>query len=597
MASAFGTKEWLWYALALGETGLLWALWLYASARRKSAASLVLGLLFVALFTFCLGEQRYFFDQYGSYIGLETSRFAPNFRESIVNQVGADLEHYLASKLLPLSLGVGLWVACRALISPSQARLWSARLALPLAGAIALFAPFHQQAAQASTPDVLFWGAGGELLLVTAGIHSSSAAGPQAARHALPVPALHPQPQSPRNVVFLLLESVRADATCQDPKAPCQVTPYSNRLTPNRIPLFQMRALSTSTLISLAVLWTGIGPHEPEEQLSTHPLIFDVAQAAGWETAYFTSQNTRFGTLARWVDSISSKHRASAMDLDPAANIDLGARENLLADRVCAELPQLKEPFLAVVHLSGTHFPYRVEEDEPQPFQPATRSKAPDQNPAFFNEYKNSIHQQDRHLARIISCLRRPPSGARTVLVLTSDHGEAFREHYQLGHSISVLDEELHVPGWVDAPPGVLTSSQAQNLISKSRGPTFHVDITATLLDLMGVWNSPGIGQFKQRMLGQSLLEAELNTRALPLSNCAVVWGCAFENWGMMRGFRKLEARAWDPDWHCYDLRQDPSEQMDLGRRACGDLPELALRTFGRRPGAPPPAPAAKKQN
>jgi hypothetical protein len=71
----------------------------------------------------------------------------------------------------------------------------------------------------------------------------------------------------------------------------------------------------------------------------------------------------------------------------------------------------------------------------------------------------------------------------------------------------------------------------------------------------------------------------------MPLTNCAGVWSCAFENWGYMRGSLKIEARAWDPEWHCFDVAEDPHESRNLGVPACGELGSLALRTFGRLPG------------
>ncbi len=71
----------------------------------------------------------------------------------------------------------------------------------------------------------------------------------------------------------------------------------------------------------------------------------------------------------------------------------------------------------------------------------------------------------------------------------------------------------------------------------------------------------------------------------MPLTNCAGVWSCAFENWGYMRGSKKIEARAWDPEWHCFDVAEDPHESRNLGAAACGELGGLALKTFGRLPG------------
>jgi arylsulfatase A-like enzyme len=248
----------------------------------------------------------------------------------------------------------------------------------------------------------------------------------------------------------------------------------------------------------------------------------------------------------------------------------------------------LREPFLAVVQLSGTHYPYRVDDQGPQPFQPASRSKAPEDTAAFFNHYLNAVHQQDRHIADLIARLRSLPSGERTVIVYTSDHGEAFREHDQMGHTFSVLDEEIHVPGWIDAPLGVLDDQQVANLRRARLAYTFHVDLSATILDLMGVWDASGIADYRRKLRGVSLLRSETNANALPLTNCAGVWNCAFKNWGYMQQNLKLEAREWDAAWHCYNLAFDPLEQNDLGPEGCGNLVELARTSFGQLPSGAP---------
>jgi hypothetical protein len=86
-------------------------------------------------------------------------------------------------------------------------------------------------------------------------------------------------------------------------------------------------------------------------------------------------------------------------------------------------------------------------------------------------------------------------------------------------------------------------------------------------------------------MIGRSLLSSHSEPRAIPLTNCAGVWSCAFENWGYMREGLKLEARAWDSNWHCFDVDRDPYEVHDLGLAACGDLQSRSLATFGRLPG------------
>src|SRR5688572_30795665 len=151
----------------------------------------------------------------------------------------------------------------------------------------------------------------------------------------------------------------------------------------------------------------------------------------------------------------------------PTADLDMGAPEKYLAEHVSANIGKLKEPFMAVVQLSNVHYPYYLDPELPTPFEPWTTSKAPEDNAQFKNFYQNSVYQQDMHLARMITAVRASPAGQNTVIVYTSDHAEAFREHGQMGHTFSIFDEEVHVPAWIDAPAGTLTEAEQNSLRAK----------------------------------------------------------------------------------------------------------------------------------
>jgi glucan phosphoethanolaminetransferase (alkaline phosphatase superfamily) len=583
--------DWLYkgtYAAAAVESLVLWSVLLYAASRRRGFARWISAALFVIFVTFSFGGQTYFYEQYHAYLNVDVSLFASNFMDSVVNQLSADIGNYLAAKAPPLIGACALVFFGRKLVRPRRRRALVANVVAPLLLVASFFIPTQHRHLQAATPDVLYLHAIGGLLRTQLGMTDQSNQLRPRVRESLPVPALAPRDGPPRNVLLIILESVRSDAVCVDYDPDCKRTPYSNKLAPGRYPFNQMRSMASSTAISLAVLWSGVGPHESRDVLHTWPLLFDYARAAGWDTAFWTSQNMMFGNARLWVKNLGVSAFISATDLDPTCDLDMGAPEHLLAAHVNREIGKLKEPFLAVVQLSNVHYPYLLDENGPQPFQPATTSKDPDVNGSFFNHYQNAVHQQDRHIASMIGHLRSTEPGKRTVIVYTSDHGEAFREHHQMGHTFSVFDEEIKVPGWIDAPPGTLDEASRKNLLRKRDEFLFHVDIAPTVLDLMGVWDDSAIAQYKSKMMGTSLLRPEVTTRALPLTNCAGVWSCAFENWGYMQRNMKIEARSWNEGWQCFDLEKDAFELENLGSAACGDLEQRAVQTFGRLPGVQP---------
>ena len=583
---AFEGDDRLTYCAAFLESTVVWGVLLYAACRQSGWLRMLAAVLFVAFGTFAVGAQTYFFQQYGAYLNRDVSIFATNFRESVINQLFADFANYLRAKLPILALTLLLiWIGRRAMRPRRNKGIVAAVLA-PLLLCGSFFTPTQYRHVQASTPDVLYLNSIGGLLATQFGFTEQSNQLRPRLRESLPVPPLTVAPGTPRrNVLFVILESVRASATCIEHDPECQRTGATNALFPERYPFTNMRSVDSCTAISLAVLWSGLHATESRDNLHTWPLLFDYAKAAGYDTAYWTSQNMLFGNVRLWVKNLGARKFVSATELDPTADLDMGAPEGLLAERVNAEIGELHEPFMAVVQTSNVHYPYYVDPDGPEPFQPSTTSKAPDENTAFLNYYQNSVYQQDLHLAKILRHLRESEAGKRTVIVYTSDHGEAFREHGQMGHTFSIFDEETHVPMWIDAPAGTLTDEEAKNLRAKRDAYLFHIDLAPTVLDLMGVADAPGIAKYKTRLHGHSLLRAELSDQVVPLTNCGGVWSCAFENWGMMQRNLKLEARSWDPGWKCYDLEQDPYERVDLGPGACGGLLDAAMQTYGRLPG------------
>jgi arylsulfatase A-like enzyme len=416
-------------------------------------------------------------------------------------------------------------------------------------------------------------GAGAAFALASLGI---GAGGRPSVRTRPKLPTLSAK-QKARNILLVLTESVRFDSVCLEYRADCRLTPFTNRVAQSRLALLETRSVSSTTAISVGVIWSGLLPTQMTDAIRSAPTIFDVARAAGYDTAYWSSQSTMFTGSDAFFAALPLSRRCSGSDLGEVPD-DAGADDTLVTERAKRELSRLREPWLAVVQYSNTHYPYRVRGEAP--FQPATEDKAGERTAHFKNHYQNSIYTQDRTIADLLAYLRSTGAGARTVVIYTSDHGEAFREHGQLGHTTSVFEEEIHVPTWIDAPADVLGSAERQAVASARNALVWHVDLAPTILDLLGVWDAPALAAVQKRMAGTSLLRPRRTTAILPLTNCAEIWGCAFRNWGVAKGTLKLESREVDADWHCWDIARDQYEQHDLGPGACAELKNAAEGFF-----------------
>jgi glucan phosphoethanolaminetransferase (alkaline phosphatase superfamily) len=569
------------YGVAWAESAALWGALLLLASRRRGVLRWGAGFVFVLVGALALGTERYFYDQFETYLNADAALFGAAFPASLRGQLAADATGLAAAFAVPLAYFASLAVAARKWVRPARQSLRFGQCAA-LASIVAITVlPCSYRTVQAAPPDVIFLHAMGRVARQL--VQGKPAHVEPGIRRPPYLPVISPEQGPARNVLFVLTESVRFDAVCTAYEPECARSPFTNRAVPGRVPFLQMRSNSSTTAISFAVLLSGLGPTEARSSLHDAPILFDYAHAAGYDTAYWTSQHLMFAHSEEFVRDLPVSHRCGGTDLDPDADIDMGASDHLLTARASRELSQLREPWFAVVHYSSTHFPYRVVEGD-QPFQPASSSKAPDDNAELFNYYQNAVYAQDRTIADLLVALRSTEAGRRTVVVYTSDHGEAFREHGQLGHTGAVLDEEIHVPAWVDAPQGTLTPEERAHLTVRAQGAAWHLDLAPTFVDLLRLRTSPELGRFHARMLGKSLLENDPPQGWVPLTNCSELWGCAFRNWGLMRGSRKLEAREWDFDWHCWDVDADPFERHDLGARACGDLQEAAQRLFGGLP-------------
>jgi glucan phosphoethanolaminetransferase (alkaline phosphatase superfamily) len=573
------------YALAVVESIAVWGALLLLASRRRGMLRWPAAVAFVILGAFALGGERYFYDQFDTYLNADAVLFAAAFPASVHGQLGAHVAGVLWALSVPLVYLVVLAVVARKWLRPAYRSSRLATITAPLLVVLVCLVPCSFRTVQAATPDVIWFHAVGGL--AKRFVRGSPPHVEPGVRQPPYMPTLSSTAPKRRNVLFILTESVRSDAVCSEPGTDCPNTPFTQRALPERFPFLQLRSNSSTTAVSFGVLLSGLKPTETRDAIHTAPLLFDYAHAAGFDTAYWTSQHLMFAHSEAFVHDLPVSYRCGATDLDPHADIDMGAADTLLTQRVKKELPLLHEPWFVIVHYSSTHFPYRITEGD-EPFQPASDSKSPSDNAELFNYYRNAVYAQDRTIADLLATVRASAAGARSVVLFTSDHGEAFREHGQLAHTSSVLEEEVHVPGWLDAPPGTITDAERAALASAKNEPTWHLDLPPTILDLLGLWSSPQTARFRSKMVGTSLLRRERTRAEIPLTNCTELWGCPFRNWGLMQGTLKLEAREWDFDWHCWNVAADPREEHDLGRLACGSLASSAEKLMGGLPKSAP---------
>ena len=571
------------YAMTALASVVFWSVLVAGAAHNRQSVRRVFQLLFVTLFTLVVGIQAGFHERLNLYLCVDSQASTRSIMAALTGGLPFSRAHLWLHLGGALLLALVVVAAARLWLRPSH---WLTRFApflLPLALAGAAVIPTSYRKIQASTYDALYFHGLSYMAQVRLNIgnHPKRDVWRLQQRHPERVGHITARPERPRNVLFLLEESVRFDMVCSEYTPRCRAPArHHNRWTKDRIPLLQMRSHTSATAISMGVLLSGTLPTASAFVHHRAPYIFQYAHAAGYDTAYWTAQNVMVSGARFFTLDQPLTHYAYATTVRSAASVDYGISSNELVLHVLSRWNQLKEPFFAVVHFASAHSPYYTEKRH-SPYRRNDGSPIP-------ARYRNAIHLSDMAVAKLIRRVRKTPAGARTVIIYTSDHGESFGENGNRGHTASVAETELRVPAWIDAPKGTISPVEEQSLRSVKRAYTTQIDLSATMMDLLGVWDAAAFAPFRKRMHGQPLTRPGFKAVPMPITNCNFVWGCGpgGGNWGIIHGPKKIWSKFRDGTrkFRCYNLTDDPLETNRLDPSHCAPLPALADKLFGGPP-------------
>lgn len=297
---------------------------------------------------------------------------------------------------------------------------------------------------------------------------------PVAGKPVVGEPAAEAPPPPPRhNVLLILIDTLRPDHL--------GLHGYSRPTSPNidawakdAVVFDHAWAHAPNTPRSMPSIITGRYPSrikwkkrfdnysgiEPENET-----VFEIFQQAGWRTEavsahwYFERAQGFKDGVDHWdnrgfLTIKESNTQSAAPDITPRVVARLG------------ELSKAEQPFLLFAHYFDPHGKY-LNQPTAKVFGSSLKDK-----------YDSEISFTDMHLKPVFEALEAHGLHENTVVVLTSDHGEAFKEHGFHFHGRTVYSEELRVPLIVRVP-GV--AGKRVDL------PVGLVDLTPTLADLVGL--------------------------------------------------------------------------------------------------------------
>jgi arylsulfatase A-like enzyme len=248
-----------------------------------------------------------------------------------------------------------------------------------------------------------------------------------------------------------------------------------------------------------------------------------------------------------------------------------------ITDRACAWVAGQRGKFLLWVHYMDAHFPYHIpgtlntgksRAEAWRDLNDLWKSRGSLPDDGFIQRlkrlYDEGIAYSDQQIGRLLRCLDRGGSAANTMVILTSDHGEAFYEHgrWQHGAFFFFYDEVLRIPLIVKLPGQTSPQRIPQQVCTFGLAPT--------VLDLLQIPIDP-------RMEGRSLLplvRGEAGLEASPVITEMIDtkgWYCASlrtPEFKYVYDERRPEQRD------VYDLEVDPGET----RNVYGMYPDVEAR-------------------
>ncbi|MFU8802684.1 MAG: sulfatase-like hydrolase/transferase [Bradymonadaceae bacterium] len=384
-----------------------------------------------------------------------------------------------------------------------------------------------------------------------------------AAQPTLDIKLVRKDDQRPKNVVFIVLESIRTSATSYHDST-FDLTPTLEALSAHSLVAMQAYTTVPHTSKALVSILCGIDPYlrmpirEAGERGLPTRCLPELLAEHGYRTAFLQSATGRFESRGSLVDNMGFETFLPIEAMDPkdfAVVNYFGYEEDIMLEpaRLWHEA-DLDTPFFATYLTLTAHHDYRP------PARPDGYERHVDDEE--FNRYLNAVQYVDGFLGRLLDQYRALGIYENTLFVIVSDHGEAFGEHLRYQHDNVIYQEGIHVPLLVHRP--------WEPTATRLETPVTTLDLLPTTAELLGfeVEFESGAASLPGFALGQAPPNRPI------FAHCYYARRCAARIIGDEKFIHHFDRQ---PD-ELFDLRADPLERHNiLADREAGDI-ETARR-------------------
>ena len=200
--------------------------------------------------------------------------------------------------------------------------------------------------------------------------------------------------------------------------------------------------------------------------------------------------------------------------------------------------------------------------------------------------YDAAVAYVDHHLGRLFDGLQKMSLFDRTLIIVTSDHGEAFYEHRDWQHAVSLYEEQIRVPLIVSWPDGVARTVEQ---------PVGIVDLFPTFLSAAGLRAPTSEGaNLKSYLDGTTVASPFVGAAEVTVAEADGMRTLISLRAGDVKYIARLAGSFEEASWdnilseEIYDIVRDPAEKDELLRKRAASAGEFrrTLRDYietGRR--------------
>jgi arylsulfatase A-like enzyme len=287
--------------------------------------------------------------------------------------------------------------------------------------------------------------------------------------------------------VLITIDALRADVIG------AKLTPNLEKLASESA--WAGRAVSPSswTVPSMAALFTGLQPWSVQSWSSDRAVLREdlvtlpeALKGRGYHTTGFRSNHwlERPYGYAQGFDDF--RYLAQGKRAEKQLEKLGPGREFVWVHILQPHAPYVRRAYLED-HLAGAppDLPPKVRPADLEPYFDPAVPLPPEQEKVFRAMYELNAAYADDLLGRMVAALRRSGQWERTLLVVTSDHGEEFGEMEQIAHGGNLGRQLVEVPLMIKLPAGFKTRLALPPGKQSGQRPA-TARVRATLLEAAG---------------------------------------------------------------------------------------------------------------